>query len=122
VGLILLVDDDPVVQRIVSLMLTRRGHEVTVASDGLEALDRLAERRPDMLVSDVDMPGMNGFDLVGRLRADERYRSLPILMLTASGRHEDWDRAREIGADELQTKPVASRDLSEAVDRLLPPP
>ena len=118
-GLILVVDDDPIVQRIVALVLTRQGHEVAVASDGLEALEWLAERRPDMVVSDADMPGMDGFELVGRLRADQRYRGLPILMLTASGRSEDWERARAIGADELQTKPVASRDLAETVERLL---
>jgi CheY-like chemotaxis protein len=108
---ILLVDDEPHVIRVLRLMLEREGYEVSSANDGNEALEKMALRRPDVLVSDIQMDGMNGRDLCRTVR--ERYPDEPFLILvmtsmTASGERE-WVRA--LANVEFLEKPLSPRQL-----------
>ncbi len=117
---ILVVDDDRVGQRMLGYTLQKNGYTVVQALNGYEALERLSAQRFDLVISDLAMPEMNGRMLLQRIRADERTRDLPVIMLTASGQDQDRIAAREEGANAFLTKPTSSRELLETVNRLLP--
>ena len=102
---ILLVDDEEQIRKMVSLILRRAGYEVTVAADGVEALKRLAEATPDLILSDVMMPNMDGLRLLEILRADPSTRAVPTILLTAKGATEDIVKGLKLGADDYLTKP-----------------
>jgi len=116
---ILVVDDSPVLQRVLGFTLKREGHTLVAALDGFEALERLAQVKVDLAIIDLAMPEMDGLTLLRRLRADERYRGLPILMLTASGQDQDRFTAEAEGVDAFLTKPASSRELVDVTNRLL---
>ena len=80
--LVLVVDDSLTVRRVTQRLLVREGYRVTLAKDGLDALERLAEEIPQVILSDIEMPRMDGFDLVRNIRADARLRDLPVIMIT----------------------------------------
>jgi chemosensory pili system protein ChpA (sensor histidine kinase/response regulator) len=80
--LVLVVDDSLTVRRVTQRLLAREGYRVALAKDGLEALERLADEMPAVVLSDIEMPRMDGFDLVRNLRADARWRHLPVIMIT----------------------------------------
>src|SRR5215467_8453875 len=92
---ILLAEDDADARRITCAMLRQHGAETIIAQDGLEALLALGTARPDIAVLDLLMPGLDGFRLAERLRADPRWRRLPVVALTALGTHEDYLRTWE---------------------------
>src|SRR4028119_685168 len=104
-GSILVVDDEASIQKLVSSALRRAGYDVTIASDGAEALLRLNEAIPDLIVSDVMMPNIDGLELVQRVRADPALRAVPIVLLTAKGESEDIVTGLELGADDYLPKP-----------------
>jgi len=116
---ILIVDDDPISWRMLSYTLRKDGHTVATAAHGQLGLAALADTPCDLVISDLSMPEMDGVTLLRRLRADDRYRTLPVIMLTASGHDEDRHSARTEGVDEFLTKPTASRELIETVNRAL---
>ena len=105
---ILVVDDNFTQQRILGYTLKKQGHEVLSAQNGQEALDRLAEADYDLVISDIAMPGMDGLSLLKALRRDERFKDLPIIMLTASGQDQDRLLAQNEGANGFLTKPTSS--------------
>ncbi len=108
---VLIADDESNIVVSLSFMMKREGFDVLVARDGLEALGLIRRERPRLVLLDVMMPGMNGFDVCEAVRADAELRDTRILMLTAKGR--DADRARGIGAgaNAYVTKPFSTRDL-----------
>src|SRR5689334_22850053 len=108
---ILLVDDEEHIQKLVSLGLRRAGYDVTVASNGREALVRLGEATPDLVISDVMMPGLDGFALLSHLRADPSLRVVPVIMLTARGSTDDVEEGMGLGADDYLAKPFEMREL-----------
>jgi CheY-like chemotaxis protein len=116
---VLVVDDDPVIQRVLAHILKKADHTVLIARNGFEALERLATAGVDLAIVDLAMPEMDGLTLVKRLRADERRKTLPIIMLTASGQDEDGVTARTVGVNAFLTKPTSSRELTDVVSRLL---
>jgi CheY-like chemotaxis protein len=116
---ILVVEDYTVTQRLLSHMLRARGHTITPAFNGVEALDKLTDDTFDLLIIDIAMPMMDGLTLLRHLRADERYRALPIIVLTASADDADRRMAQADGASTFLTKPVSSNELAEAVNVLL---
>lgn len=116
---ILIVEDYPVTQRVLSLTLKNSGHDVQIASHGLEALEKLGLSPVDLILLDIAMPEMDGLELLRRLRKDKRYNALPVIMLTASGQDEDRQAALNIGADGFLTKPTSSRALLETIQRFV---
>ncbi len=119
---ILVVDDDPMVASTIQRVLRPEGYDVDVALGGAAALDQVSERRPDLVVLDLMMPGIDGLEVCRRLRASG---SLPILMLTARSGTADRVRGLDTGADDYLVKPFAYAELLARVRALLrrtPPP
>lgn len=116
---ILIIDDEPNIVLSLQFLMKREGFEVAVAGDGEAALRAMAERRPDLVILDVMMPKLNGFEVCQRIRAEPAFRSVAVLMLTARGRETEMKRGLELGADAYVTKPFSTRDLVAEVRRLL---
>lgn len=114
---VLIVDDDPRLRDMVSIALTRAGHDTLTASDGQQALTHAARERPDLIVLDVGLPELDGFEVCRRLRA--RGDEVPVLFLTA--RDDEIDRVvgLEIGGDDYVTKPFSPRELTARVAAIL---
>ncbi len=116
---ILVVDDKEANVRLVSSMLAPRGYEIDVAYNGREALQRVADNPPDLIILDVVMPEMDGLEVARTLRAQEATRGIPILMVTALDSVKDQVRSLEAGADDFLGKPVHSMELVARVRSLL---
>ncbi len=116
---ILLVDDEEQIRKLLETSLQRRGYEVAVASDGIEALRQIRTKMPDLIVTDVNMPNMNGFELTRRLRADHRTARVPIVMLSARKQADDILTGYSEGADEYIAKPIEMAVLSAKIEVLL---
>lgn len=116
---ILVVDDEPHMARLASYVLEKAGYEVRQANGGLEALACLEAEEPDLVLCDIMMPDMDGFELVCTIRADLRWRHLPVIMLTALGQESDLNRAKEAGANGYLTKPFSSSQILSEVRRHL---
>jgi len=115
---ILVVDDEIYIVHILEFSLTMEGYEVVTASCGEDALRKSKERRPDLVVLDVMMPGMDGLEVCRRLRAEEETKDVPILMLSAKGREMDRDAGLENGADDYILKPFSPRRLLDRIRSL----
>lgn len=115
---VLLAEDEPNIVVSLSFLLDRAGFQVEVCENGRQAFDAVVASPPDVLVLDVMLPDMNGFEILAGLREKPALQRLPILMLTAKGQREDRDRALSLGADLFITKPFANAELVAAVERL----
>ena len=115
--LVLVVDDSLTVRRVTQRLLLREGYRVTLAKDGLDAIEKLAEEKPAVVLSDIEMPRMDGFDLVRNLRADAKLRDLPVIMITSRIAQKHRDHAAELGVDHYLGKPYAEEDLLSLVAR-----
>jgi CheY-like chemotaxis protein len=115
-GSVLVVDDDLVIVRLVEQSLLRAGYRVTTALSASRALELLEQAVPDVIVSDVDMPGINGFELVRRLRSHPALRGVPLLFLTSRGGTEDVVQGIDLGADDYITKPFRPAELVARVE------
>ncbi|MGW5637246.1 response regulator transcription factor [Streptomyces sp. NPDC003832] len=113
---VLVVDDDPTVAEVVSGYLDRAGYLVDRAGDGPDALARAAEHRPDLVVLDLMLPGMDGLEVCRRLRGQG---PVPVIMLTARGDEDDRILGLEVGADDYVTKPFSPRELVLRVESVL---
>ncbi len=109
--LVMVVDDSLTVRRVTQRMLLREGYRVVLAKDGMDALERLAETVPQIVLSDIEMPRMDGFDLVRNMRADARLRDLPVIMITSRIAQKHRDYAAELGVDHYLGKPYSEEDL-----------
>lgn len=116
---ILVVDDDEFNLKLLNRMLTIEGHAVRTAASGKEALASVKEQLPDLVLLDVMMPDIDGFEVVSRLRADPRSRSIPIIMVTALEDCEANCQGLAAGADDVLTKPVSRTELQVRVKKLL---
>ena len=115
---VLVADDSVVVRRLVCARLVADGHTVVEASDGQEAVDAALRERPDVIVLDLHMPKMDGFEVCTRLRGDDALRSVGILMLTDNRGEHTLIESLERGVDDFMSKPFSPRELSVRV-RLL---
>jgi chemosensory pili system protein ChpA (sensor histidine kinase/response regulator) len=115
--LVLVVDDSLTVRRVTQRLLVREGFRVALAKDGLDALERLAEEKPQIVLSDIEMPRMDGFDLVRNIRGDARLRDLPVIMITSRIAQKHRDYAAELGVDHYLGKPYAEEDLLALIGR-----
>ena len=108
---ILVVDDDFALQRMVRLVLEKEGHSVRTADSAEIALVELRKKVPDLLLLDVRMPGMSGFDLCRKLREDEAFKDLPVIFLTSKGEEPNRVLGLEIGGDDYIVKPFSAPEL-----------
>lgn len=115
--LVLVVDDSLTVRRVTQRLLVREGYRVILAKDGIEALERLAEDLPQVVLSDIEMPRMDGFDLVRNIRGDARLRALPVIMITSRIAQKHRDYAAELGVDHYLGKPYSEEDLLALISR-----
>ena len=113
--LILVVDDSITVRRVTQRLLQREGYRVAMAADGLQALERLQEERPAVVLSDIEMPRMDGFDLARNIRADVRLSDLPIVMITSRIAEKHREHARQLGVDHYLGKPYSEDELMRLV-------
>ncbi len=116
---ILFVDDEEQIRKLLATWLRRRGYEVTVAKDGWEALKAVRATLPDLVITDIQMPNMNGLELTRRLRGDHRTARLPIVMLSARKQADDVLTGYREGADEYIPKPVEMAILAAKIEMLL---
>ena len=115
---ILVVDDERHIVRLVQVNLERAGYEVTTAYDGVEALEAIQSELPDMIILDVMMPRMDGFETLKKLRADDKSKEIPVIMLTAKAQDADIFKGWSSGVDSYLTKPFSPRELLAFVDRI----
>jgi chemosensory pili system protein ChpA (sensor histidine kinase/response regulator) len=108
---VMVVDDSLTVRKITSRLLTREGYQVVLAKDGVDALEQLLEVMPDVVISDIEMPRMDGFDLVRNIRADKRLGALPVIMITSRTAEKHRNYALEIGASHYLGKPYDEDEL-----------
>ena len=116
---ILLVEDEPAIQTLIATNLQRAGHTVLASSDAEHAQRLVHEALPDLILLDWMLPGMSGVDFARRLRADERTREVPIIMLTARTEERDKVLGLETGADDYITKPFSPRELVARIKAVL---
>ncbi len=109
--LILVVDDSITVRRVTQRLLLREGYRVVMAADGLQALERLQDELPAVVLSDIEMPRMDGFDLARNIRADQRLKDLPIVMITSRIAEKHRDHAKELGVNHYLGKPYSEDEL-----------
>jgi len=114
---VLLVEDNELNRDMLSRRLQRRGYEVSLAVDGQHALEQAAVHRPDVLLMDMDLPVLNGWDATRKLRADPEIRNIPVIALTAHALPADRERAMEAGCDAYQSKPIEFADLLSKIEQ-----
>jgi len=116
---ILIVDDEPKLLGAVAETLSEEGYQVATANSGMEALLRLAESMPDLIISDIRMPGMDGYQLVSTLRSNPRTELIPIIFLSAKGKREDRITGFRNGVDAYVTKPFDPEELLVIIANIL---
>jgi two-component system sensor histidine kinase ChiS len=118
---VLAVDDDPGILRIVEMLLSRNGYTVRTAPSAEKALVVLKTIRPAVLISDVQMPGMTGYDLCQVVKRDDRLKEIPVIFLTAQGSPRDYKTGHESGAVMYMVKPFKPEKLLQMVRMVAPP-
>jgi twitching motility two-component system response regulator PilH len=118
-GTILIADDSQAVRDILQMSLETLGYKVVLAEDGERAMERIGEMSPDLIIADVMMPKVNGFQICRRVKSDPRTRRTPVILLTARSGQEDIFWGKDCGADDYITKPFKTQDLEQTIGRLL---
>jgi DNA-binding response OmpR family regulator len=116
---VLIADDEPNILISLEFLMKREGHRVLLARTGTEALEAIRRERPTLVLLDVMMPGLSGFEVCQQVRCDESLAGIRILMLTAKGRDTDVAQGLGVGADGYMSKPFSTRELAERVRALL---
>ncbi|MGE5240333.1 MAG: Hpt domain-containing protein [Bacteroidota bacterium] len=117
--LIMVVDDSLTVRKVTSKHLQKRGMDVMVAKDGIDAVEQLRDRVPDVMLVDIEMPRMDGYELTTRVRSDANLKHIPIIMITSRAGAKHRDKAFELGVDMYMSKPYQEEELFQNVDTLL---
>ncbi|MFH1130419.1 MAG: response regulator [Pseudomonadota bacterium] len=118
-AVVLIVDDAPEILSLLSIRLQKAGYDVIEATDGEEALVKAREKMPDLMVLDVMMPGMNGWEVARELRRDARFKDMGIVVLTAIGEKINEMTSPLYGADDFIDKPFEFSDLEEKIRNVL---
>ncbi|WP_104203781.1 response regulator transcription factor [Billgrantia saliphila] len=116
---VLVVDDEPNIVLSLEFLMQQAGFDVETAEDGETALAQVEAAPPDLILLDISLPGISGFDVLEQLRQHPRYARLPIVMLTAHGREVEREKGLALGADDYVTKPFSTQALVEKVKSLL---
>jgi len=118
---ILVIDDEPMVTKMVEDVLISRGHDVTTASEGYDGLLKAIAEHPDLILLDVVMPGLDGHDVLKRLKKDARTKDIPVVYLSAIGDFTEQLHAMEDGSTDYITKPIKPSELADKVENYLDP-
>ncbi len=116
---VLVVDDEPNIVLSLEFLMEQAGFQVVTAYDGEAALERISDSAPDLLLLDISLPGISGFDVLEHLRSSAATAKLPVIMLTAHGRDIEREKGMALGADDYITKPFSTQALIEKVKSLL---
>lgn len=116
---ILVIEDDPGSRRLTEFTLKREGYEVLTAGNGLEGLNRINRDHPDLVVLDVMLPGIDGYEIARRIRSQPETEKLPILMLSGKVRAEDKNTGLQVGANDYLSKPASPALIAQKVAALL---
>ena len=116
---VLTVDDSPSVRKMVEFSLKSKGYVMGSAGDGMEALDQLGQEEFDAIILDVNMPRMNGLEFLEKVKNDENFAGIPVIMLTTEGQDEDRDKAMALGATAYIVKPFKPTQLLNLLDDIL---
>jgi DNA-binding response OmpR family regulator len=116
---ILIADDEPNITLALELLMKREGYEILTVDDGLKVLDAVSDFRPDLILLDIMMPKMDGYEVCQRIRADASQKDVCIIMLTAKGREVEKEKGLALGADYYITKPFSTRELIMKVKEIL---
>jgi len=116
---VMVVDDSLTVRKVTSKHLQKRGLDVMVAKDGVDAVEQLRERVPDLMLVDIEMPRMDGYELTVRVRGDARLKHIPIIMITSRAGAKHRQKAMELGVDLYMSKPYQEDELFRNIDNLL---
>lgn len=115
----LVVDDSAAIRQLVSLSVTGAGYDVLVARNGNEALQKLSQARPDMVITDLNMPDMDGIELIRKIRSLPDYKFIPIVMLTTEAQEEKMREGRKAGASGWIIKPFSTDQLLDVVKKFI---
>ncbi len=118
---VLIVDDEPNIVAALEFLLEKNGYEVRVADNVAEALEQLDAFQPDLVLLDVMVPKLSGYEVCQRMRAEPKWRNIKIVMLSAKGREVEVNKGMSLGADLYVTKPFSSAELVATLHRLLAP-
>ena len=118
-GRILVVDDEIYIVHILDFSLGIEGYEVLTALDGEQAVEKARAEKPDLIVLDIMMPKLDGYETCKRLKADPETKDVPVILLSAKGRNVDQKVGFEVGADDYITKPFSPRKLVERINAIL---
>jgi DNA-binding response OmpR family regulator len=118
-GKILVVDDEIYIVHILDFSLGMEGYEVITALDGEQALERMKKDRPDLIVLDIMMPKLDGYEVCKAIKSSPDTRHIPVILLSAKGRNVDQKMGYDVGADDYITKPFSPRKLVERINQLL---
>ena len=116
---ILLVEDEPDIIRLVKFTLEQKNFEVVATSNGLAAIEIASTEKPDLILLDVMMPVINGYDTCVRLKKNEKTKSIPVIILSAKAQKKEVDRALRVGAADFIAKPFSPRELREKIEKTL---
>jgi len=116
---VLVIDDDPVILRLLRVNFEIEGFRVISAADGADGLARLQGERPDVVISDVMMPGLDGLGVLAAIRKDPETAHVPVILLSAKAQAADIERGLDLGADEYVTKPFDPMDLIDRVNAVV---
>lgn len=117
---ILVVEDEESLLRLESILLTSKGYDVIGASNGQQALDAIMSERPDLVLLDIMLPEIDGFEVCSRIKSNPETERIPVIMVTAKKTGEDMARSEAVGADWYITKPFKSAMVIETIQRFLP--
>ena len=117
---VLVVEDSPTMRQLIVFALKRiRGFQIAEANDGVDGLKKLSADKYDLILTDINMPIMDGLKLVSMVRNDPNYKETPIIVITTEGATEDRERALALGANEYITKPIQTMQILETVKKLM---
>ena len=115
---VLLAEDEPNIVESLTFLLERAGYQVSAETDGQDALDAIQKNPPDVVILDVMLTGIDGFEILRRLRSDSQTKALPVIILTAKGQREDREAALDGGANAFIAKPFSNAEVVAAVESL----
>lgn len=118
---VLLVEDNPQNRYLITFLLEKSGYEVVIAEDGEEAVEAVPQHLPDVILMDVQLPKIDGYEATRRIKSDERFSAIPVLALTAHSMKGDRAKALEAGCDDYITKPVDIDVLLRRIEEVLTP-